>query len=248
MMVDIHCHLLPGIDDGAQRLEDSVEMGRRAVQDGCAAIVATPHQRTEMWDPRDTAMLAALRDEVQARIGPGLRVLSGAEVRIDSELLDELERIGETGLLALAGSRYLLLEFHRTPVPSGGDPFELLHELSVAGWRPIFAHPEFVPWIADDADLAAAMVERGALFQLTAMSVTGEFGRRPQAVCETLLDRGLAHFVASDAHSTQWRPPGLSRARRAIAARWGEETASRLTVDNPTAVIEDRPIAVEAPR
>ncbi len=248
MMVDLHCHLLPGIDDGAQHLEESVEMCRLAFRDGCTTLVATPHQRTESWDARDLALLTALREQVQERVGPALRLLPGAEVRIDSELLDELERLPASGLLPLASSRYLLLEFHRSPSPAGVDPLDLLHELSVAGWRPIFAHPEFIPWLAVDPDLAAVLVERGALFQLTAMSVTGDFGRRAQAVCETFLDRGLAHFVASDAHGPERRPPGLSRARQAIAARWGEDTARRLTGDNPLAVIENRPLAVEAPR
>jgi len=248
MMVDLHCHLLPGIDDGAQHIEESVEMCRRAALDGCTAIVATPHQRTEPWDPRDVAALGELRRGLQERIGTSLVLLPGAEVRIDSELLDELERLPESGLLPLAGSRYLLLEFHRAPSPAGIDPFDLLHELQVAGWRPIFAHPEFIPWLAVDPDLAAALVERGALFQLTAMSVTGDFGRRPQAVCETFLDRRLAHFVASDAHGPARRPPGLTRARQAIAERCGEELARRLVVDNPQAVIDDRPLAAEAAR
>lgn len=247
-MVDLHCHLLPGVDDGAQRLEDSVEMCLRAAQDGCTAIFATPHQRTTTWDPRDRPRLEALRNEVQERVGATPRILSGAELRIDSELLGELERISESGLLALGDSRYLLLEFHRAPAPSEIDPFDLLSELGAAGWRPIFAHPEFIPWIAADADLAEAMVERGALFQLTAMSVTGDFGGRPQAVCNTMLDRGLAHFIASDAHSPHWRPPGLSRARRVVAEGWGEDVAHRLTVENPTAVMEDRPLAVETAR
>jgi protein-tyrosine phosphatase len=247
-MVDLHCHLLPGVDDGAQRLEDSVEMCLRAAQDGCTAIFATPHQRTTTWDPRDRPRLEALRNEVQERVGATPRILSGAELRIDAELLGELGRISESGLLPLADSRYLLLEFHRAPAPSEIDPFDLLDELVAADWRPIFAHPEFIPWIAADPDLAQAMVERGALFQLTAMSVTGDFGVRAQTVCTTLLDRHLAHFVASDAHSPQWRPPGLSRARRVIAARWGEDTAHRLTVENPTAVIEDRSFVVESRR
>jgi protein-tyrosine phosphatase len=248
MMVDLHCHVLPGIDDGAQHFDESIAMCRRAIEDGCTAVVATPHQRTEPWDPRDVAALSALREQLQERVGEELRLLPGAEVRIDSELLDELERLPSSGLLPLAASRYLLLEFQRSPAPVGVDPFDLLHELAVAGWRPIFAHPEFIPWLATDPDLAGALVERGALFQLTAMSVTGDFGRRAQAVCETYLDRGLAHFVASDAHGPDRRPPGLSRARGAIAARWGVDAARRLTADNPLAVIENRPIVVEAAR
>ena len=244
-MVDLHCHLLPGIDDGAQTLAESAAMCRLAVADGCTAMVATPHQRTEQWDPRDRETLQRLRRDVQAAAPPELQVLSGAEVRVDSDLLGELERLPESGLLSLAGSRYLLLEFHRAPVPAI-DPLALLDELAGAGWRPILAHPEFVPWLAQDDALQAVIVDRGALFQLTAMSITGEFGERTQAICESMLDRGMAHFVASDSHSPRWRPPGLSAARRLIAERCGEEVARRLTSENPAAVIANRELPVGA--
>jgi protein-tyrosine phosphatase len=238
-MVDLHCHLLPGIDDGALNLADAAAMCRLAAEDGCSAVVATPHQRTEQWDPRDVAALAELRRDVQDIAPAGLEVLAGAEVRIDSDLLD---------VLPLAGSRYLLLEFHRAPSPGTLDPLALLHELTVGGWRPILAHPEFVPWLAEDEDLQELLVDRGAMFQLTAMSVTGEFGRRPQAVCQSMLERGMAHFIASDAHSPRWRPPGLSAARNVVAARWGEETARRLTSDNPAAVIANRELPASVSR
>ena len=108
-----------------------------------------------------------------------------------------------------------------------------------AGWRPIVAHPEFVPGLSDDLSIAEALVEAGALLQLTAMSVTGDFGDRARDCVHTLIDRDLAHFIASDSHDTDWRKPGLKRAWLAVAARWGEDTAVRLTTDNPRAVIEN---------
>lgn len=117
----------------------------------------------------------------------------------------------------------------------------------VAGWRPIFAHPELIPALARDLDRVADLAAAGALFQITAMSLTGDFGRTPRQVCHDLLDRGLAHFVASDAHGVDHRPPGLSRARRCLAERWDEETAERLTRDNPLAVLEDRPLTAAVP-
>lgn len=263
-MIDLHCHILPGIDDGAGTLEEAVEMCRLAAADGCTAMVATPHQRRGVWWNADRAALAALRRRLQEALdalpameaggGPGLRVYSGGEIHVDAQLLAEVERLGRggerggdgnnfergTGVLPLAGSRYLLLELDGDDPPDASE--DLIHELSVAGWRPILAHPEFVPWMAVDPGAVARLVSLGALAQVTAMSVTGDFGRRAQADTHRLIDAGLVHFVASDSHGPRRRPPGLSRARQVIAARWGEEEARRLVEDNPRAVIEDRPL------
>ena len=256
-MIDLHCHILPGIDDGAATLEEAVEMCRLAAADGCEAMVATPHQRRGVWWNADRAALAALRRRLEealresvGNVGPVPRLYSGGEIHVDSQLLPEVERLDHgnplggletgTGILPLAGSRYLLLELAGDEPPDAAE--DLVHELAVAGWRPILAHPEFVPWMAADPEAVARLVGLGALAQVTAMSVTGDFGRRAQADAHRLIDAGLVHFVASDSHGPRRRPPGLARARQAIAARWGEEEARRLVEDHPRAVVEDRPL------
>jgi len=240
-MIDLHCHVLPGIDDGARSLEVAVAMCRLAAAEGCEALVATPHQRRGVWWNCDGAALDGLREELQAAVGVRPRILPGGEIRIDSQLLAELARLPESGLQPLAGSRYLLLEFD-----GGGRPrqaIELVHELVIAGWRPVLAHPELIPWLADDTPLVERLVELGAATQVTAMSVTGDFGHRPEAAAHRLIEAGLAHFLASDAHDLYRRPPGLRRARTEVAARWGEEVAQQLTDDNPRAVVADLPLA-----
>jgi protein-tyrosine phosphatase len=139
-------------------------------------------------------------------------------------------------------SGYLLLELDRWGGPD--EAVHLVHEVTVAGWRPILAHPEMIPWL--DLDLLAHLVALGATSQVTAMSVTGDFCRRPMQDSLRMIEAGLVHFVASDAHDTRRRPPGLRRACLMIAGRWGDDLARRLAVDNPRAVIEDRPLpAVE---
>lgn len=243
-MIDLHIHLLPGIDDGAQSWEETVAMCRMAAAEGCAELVATPHQRTPSWNNTDRARLAELLAEAQRAVGTTPKLHLGGEIRVDSELLEALDRHPESGLNPLGESRYLLLELERDGPTS--DPFELLHEVRVAGWTPILAHPEFIAPIAEDLGLARALVESGALLQVTAMSVTGEFGRRAEEVSSDLLDAGLVHFVASDAHSPRWRPPGLRRAYDTIAERWGDATAQRLTRENPRAVVENRDLAPPA--
>ena len=240
-MIDLHCHVLPGIDDGAKSFEESVLMCRLAAGDGCTGLVATPHQRRGEWWNADREQLAALADELQDKVASGFRIYLGGEVHVDSELLAEVEKLPDGGgLLPLAGSRYLLLEFDSNDTPR--EAIHLVHELVVAGWRPVLAHPEFIPWLAADPDLVARLVSLGAMTQVTAMSVTGDFGRRPQTDSLALLDSGLVHFLASDSHGIRRRPPGLRRAAYLIAERLGEETARRLTTDNPRAVVEDRPL------
>lgn len=246
-MIDLHCHILPGIDDGPGTLEQAVAMCRMAAAAGCEALVATPHQRKSDWWNCDREPLAALRRQLQEAVGPTPRILGGGEIRVDPRLLAEILALREEdthGPLPLAGSRYLLLEFG----PEAGLPeaADLVHELSVAGWRPVLAHPELIRWMAADPSGVAHLVSLGALAQVTAMSLTGDFGRRAQADAGRLVEMGLVHFVASDAHDLERRPPGLARAWDAIAERWGEEAAGELLVDNPRAVVAGQPLPSQA--
>jgi protein-tyrosine phosphatase len=246
-MIDLHCHILPGIDDGPQSLEGAVQMCRLAAAAGCEALVATPHQRKGEWWNCDRGMLAALRQKLQEAVGPTPRILGGGEIRVDPRLLGEmldLREDGAHGPLSLAGSRYLLLEFG--PEAGVSEAADLVHELAVAGWRPVLAHPEFIHWMAAEPAAVAHLVSLGALAQVTAMSLTGDFGRRAQADASRLVDMGLVHFVASDAHDLKRRPPGLRRAWDVIAARWGEEAAGELLAGNPGAVIADQPLPSRA--
>jgi len=239
-MIDLHCHILPGVDDGAQSLEEAAAMCRLAARDGCEAMVATPHQRRGEWWNSDREGLCALAGELQDAVGPGFRVYLGGEVHVDSALLAEVEKQPAGGVLPLAGSRYLLLELDSQGTAT--EAIHLVHELTVAGWYPILAHPEFIPWLATDPELVERLVALGATTQVTAMSVTGDFGRRPQNDVFSLLDAGLVHFVASDSHGVRRRPPGLKRACDLIAARWGRDVAWRLVDDNPRAVVTNRPL------
>lgn len=240
-MIDLHCHILPGVDDGPKTLVEAIAMCRAAAEDGCRAMVATPHQRRGPWWNSDREALSVLARDLQAAVGPEIKILAGGEVHVDSDLLAEVEKLPGGGIFTLAGSRYLLIELddrHRA-----GEAISLVHELSVAGWIPVVAHPEFIPWLAGDLELAARLVSLGARLQVTGMSVTGDFGKGPQADTHALIEAGLAHFVASDCHNLTRRPPGLRRAYQAIAAGWGADVARRLVSDNPRAVVQNRPLA-----
>lgn len=237
-MIDLHCHILPGVDDGATSLADAVAMCRLASADGCTAMVATPHQRHSSF-PNATreALERGLAELVAALGGDPPAVHLGAEVRVDSELLADLETPAGQAL-ALAGSHYLLLEFPRAEV--GPAPEEVVHELLLAGWRPVLAHPEMIPWL--DVPRLAALVEAGALLQVTAAAVTSDFGRFPHQRVWELLEEGLVHFVASDSHSPTWRAPGLSAARALLEQRLGHTTARQLVEEHPGRVLADVPL------
>ena len=242
-MIDIHSHILPGIDDGARDLDESLAMCRMAAADGESVIVATPHLRHSRYWNDDRAALEALWQELRDAVrgeALGLEVLLGGEISVGSESLDEIDRLPEGDLLPLCGGHYLLLELDWHGL--GPDPLEMVHEVTILGWRPIIAHPERVAWLAQDHEMVAAMIEHGAYMQLTAMSLTGEFGSTARERAEALLDEGLVHFVSSDAHDKKHRPPGLSAARDSVAERYGEPLSQALFVDNPLAVIEDRPL------
>ncbi len=242
-MVDLHAHLLPGVDDGPEAIEEAVRMCEVAATDGITSSIATPHQRHEWWPNEDRNELVSRFETLVGSAGSKVELALGAELRVDSDLLAEVDLLPDGNLLPLAGSRYLLLEF--PAVPTGVEPRSIVHELAVSGWRPVLAHPERIPWLGEDPDALAELVERGALLQLTAMSVTGALGKRAKECCAFLLENELAHFVASDAHDAASRPPVLSDAFRLIADRYGEARARRLTQDNPRAVLEDRPLKKE---
>lgn len=243
-MIDVHAHLLPGVDDGPETLEDAVEMCRRAAADGCDVLIATPHQRHPHWWNGEPDPLRAKLSELRSAVGDTPRILLGSEIRIDPGILEAVDDLPHGTLLRLAESRYLLLEFG--PEGPGPDPEATIHEIAVAGWTPIVAHPECVPWLAQRLEQLERMVELGALLQVTSTSLLGLFGRSPRDCVQKLLDRRLVSFVASDCHGLERRPPGLRAAFERLAKGWGEETAWRLTTSNPAAVIADRPLSEAA--
>ena len=239
-MIDIHSHILPGIDDGAEDPLEALKICRLAANLGCTTMIATPHQRHPVWWNAEPRKLEVLLDRIKNQVGQTVEVHLGAEIRVGKGFLSDLENFERSGLTSMAGSKYLLLEFERRSLSV--DPVDIVLRVQEAGWLPIVAHPEFISRITEDYRLSRALVEAGALMQITAMSVTGEFGLEPRKCVHDLLESRLAHFVASDCHGHRRRPPGLKAAYRKIKAQWNADYADRLTLKNPRAVLENRPI------
>ena len=240
-MIDLHCHILPGIDDGPPTMADALDLGRLAVANGITTIVATPHVS---WDyPGNTAArIAAKVTEVNAALrdaGIALEVLPGAEVAMTRAL--ELDP-GELEALRLGGGPYLLVEGAMTPSGLGWD--YTLGTLRARGHRIVLAHPERLPAFRRDREMLVRLIEDGMVAQLTAASLTGRFGKEVQAFSKALMADGLVHNVASDAHSTGRRAPSI--AAELEAAGLGAH-AHRLADEVPRAVLSGAPLP-EAPR
>jgi protein-tyrosine phosphatase len=243
-MIDIHCHILPNLDDGPESLDKAIGMCRTAIADGIKCIVATPHYKPgtfEFTGPRIVEAVNAMKTAIQ-NIGMDIHILPGAEVTVSPEMSANL-KVG--GHLTLNHGRYFLAEFSPIAVPAGWDTF-LLSFLN-AGLTPIIAHPERNAWFIHHPEALAAAVQSGVKLQITAMSLTGGFGIEARDFSVDLLRQNLVHVIASDGHSVDFRPPKLSEAVRLAADLVGRLRAEALVTANPMAIIESRPIPAMEP-
>lgn len=231
--VDIHCHLLPAIDDGAKDWEESLAMARLAADDGTTTIIATPHQLGSFGENRGPDIRQRVA-ELQTRLAAAripITVLPGADVRIEPRMIEEL-LAGE--VLTLGDHRrHVLLELpHDIYLPV--QP--IIEELARHDMVGILSHPERNEGILRRPEVVPSLVDAGCLLQITAGSICGAFGDDCRQLSEWLLTEGFAHFVATDAHGPRSRRPLLRRAYERVAELTSEQLASELCSDNPAAV------------
>lgn len=219
-MIDLHCHILPGLDDGAKDAAEAVEMARQAVADGIRTVIATPHHRNGKHVNGRAAVEEAVRAFEQRLKAEGvpLTVLPGQELHCDERVIEALYDDGEW--LPLGGSKYVLLEFPSSDVPEHAA--EVVHELAVLGCVPVIAHPERNRRIAAEPGVLRELVEAGALAQVTSLSLVGRFGPKVRKLAADLCKQNLIHFVASDAHNCGGRPFLLQEAYRWVREELGE--------------------------
>jgi protein-tyrosine phosphatase len=234
-MIDIHCHILPSIDDGPSDMETSLGMSKIAASDGTTHIVATPHYRygenPTVGEIQEAVRLLGMRIDQE---GVPVRLLGGADIRLTYELLAGIEACL---VPTINNTRYFLIE-----VPDLIPPNieEFMFEATLRGYFPVITHPERNYTLLSAPEKIDKLRSAGALFQLTAMSITGEFGQQIKKYSQMLLRKVVVDFVASDAHSTNHRAPGLSKAYRAVSEILDRRQADRIFLENPAAVIEDR--------
>lgn len=233
-MVDVHCHILPGLDDGPDNIEVSLAMAESAIADGITHVVATPHSSNRY--SFDYARVRELRDELQEKIGGRLNLATGCDFHLNPENLEALR--ADAPRFCINQHDYLLVEFNEYSIPPSMD--KTLHEIQLLGLRPVITHPERNAILRLQTERLVKWVRLGCFIQVTAGSLTGVFGPGAQKDSWRWLGDGLVHIVASDAHNTRGRPLKLRPAFDLVSEQFGEEKARALFVENPMAVFEGR--------
>ena len=235
-MIDLHSHLLPGIDDGARTMEDALQLARVAVEDGIQHITFTPHIHPGRFDNSVSTIQPVFEQFQQAlkEEGISLSVAMSGEVRLSAEVLMLVAQNQVPFLGEWEGKKVMLLELPHSHIPPGSD--KLVKWLLDRNILPMIAHPERNKDIIRDLDTISPFVEVGCLFQVTAMSIAGRFGVPSAQRSMELLENDWITVLATDAHNLEHRPPVLSEGYRAAKAVVGEEAARALVVDNPARI------------
>ncbi|MCD9097685.1 hypothetical protein LU699_09585 [Luteimonas fraxinea] len=235
-MFDLHCHLLPGIDDGAVDLEMSLTMARMAVDDGILVTACTPHIYPGLYENTGPAIRDAIvaLQAVLDQEGIALRLVEGADVHLDHHLVRGIQ---SGHIPTLAGSRYLLFEPPHHVAPPRFE--ESLFELMAAGYIPVITHPERLSWVEQHYSTFTRAADRGVFIQITAGALTGRYGKRPKYWADRFVGEGYAHILATDAHHPRRRPPFLAEAREAAARLVGAEEAEHLVSTRPGGIIQN---------
>ncbi len=234
-MIDIHHHLIYGVDDGAPDLQASLDMARTAADEGVTHIVCTPHAS------REHSFFNPLIEERFAELRERLRGLVELSLGCDFHMMAENVRDAVANPLrySIGGKGYLLVEFSWGEIQR--EMTEMLRDLQKAGYTLIVTHPERYPAVLRQPELVSEWMRMGCLMQVTSGSLYGRFGKAEEAFANALLERNWIHFLATDAHNPVWRAPHLRNGYEFVAMRRGEETARRLCETNPRAAVEGAP-------
>jgi protein-tyrosine phosphatase len=242
-MIDLHCHILPGIDDGARDLSESVNMAKKAVEQGIHTIVATPHHLNNRYENPKQSIIDRLGELNKVLLDEkiDLNVLPGQETRIYGEMIEGFEA-GE--ILPIGNTPYLLVEFSSNHVPRYTE--KLFYDLQIKGLVPVVVHPERNQEIMERPEILYQLVKKGALTQVTAASICGDFGKKIKSFTMQLIEANLTHFIASDAHNTSNRTFKMREAFDMVQAKYGNDMVY-LFQENAELVIEGNHVYTEVP-
>ncbi|OLO42355.1 tyrosine protein phosphatase [Alkalihalophilus pseudofirmus] len=243
-MIDIHCHILPNVDDGASSVTESIQMVEQAIQEGITTIIATPHHLNGPYINTKQNIIEAVEqliEEINTR-GLNINILPGQECRIYGGLIEDYHK-GD--ILPLADSnKYMFVEFPSNHVPRYAK--QLFYDMQLAGLTPIIVHPERNSQITEKPDLLYDFVASGVLTQITTSSLTGHFGKKIKRFTEDLIDHNLTHFIASDAHNLVKRPFRMREALHELEKNFGMELVYQFQ-ENAELVVNGLHVGIEPP-
>lgn len=244
-MIDIHSHILPGVDDGAKHITESIAMAKLAASEGIQTIIATPHHKNGYFENEKFEIIekvAELNDALKSE-SIDLEVLSGQETRIYGDLLADYQ---EDRILSLNdGGRYVFIELPSDHVPAYTEP--LLYELQMKGLVPIIVHPERNLEFLETPNHLYKLVKHGALTQITAKSIVGGFGKKTKKFAFQLIEKNLTHYIASDAHNTKSRAFHMTEAFTEIENKFGVDMRY-LFMDNAELLVQGKLAYKEMPQ
>lgn len=236
-MIDLHCHFLPGVDDGPEDIEQALALARAAVADGITTSVLTPHIHPRRYPNTKTSLLhtfVRFQELLKLESIP-LRLLLAGEVRVSMESLALFSENEIPFLGKVDGFNIVLLEFPHESMPMGSDQF--VRKLLDMKIRPLIAHPERNKAIMSDPEKIRPFVDMGCWLQLTAGSLIGQFGKASQKISLRLLEDEMAWVIATDAHNLAHRPPNLGAGRDFVANLLGDRLAKRMVTDRPARIL-----------
>ncbi|NLM75913.1 MAG: capsular biosynthesis protein [Clostridiaceae bacterium] len=239
-MTDIHCHILPGLYDGAPDYEAALEMIRIAEKEGVGCIVATPHC-IDFPDEDIFGVLSNLK-ELASGQGCNVELLAGSEIYINPDLPRMAK---DNKIISINRSRYVLVELPMLDMPL--YTLDVVYELRLIGFVPVIAHPERYKYVIGNPNIVKGLIDAGALCQVNSGSITGRYGKAVEKTVHTLLRHNMVHFAASDAHSPNHRPPRLKKAYEITEECYGKDKAHKLFCGNPYAAVKNEDIEIEEP-
>lgn len=244
-MIDIHCHIVPNIDDGAKSLDDALEMAKIAYDEGIRKIVNTSHYHPNFEYKKGKELFESVKEfnNILKLNNLDIELLIGNELYYSEDIIEIIE---QKEFYTLNNSKYLLIEF--SPIRFPKNIVDIIYEIKIRGYVPILAHVERYKEVQENVNIIYDCIKEGALIQVNSSSIIGKNGKEAERVSEILLNNNMIHFIATDAHSSTRRRPIIRETYDYIVRKYGEQKAEMLFIQNPYKVIEDKEISIESPR
>jgi protein-tyrosine phosphatase len=243
-MIDIHCHILPNVDDGSKSLEESIEMAKIAQSEGIKKIVNTSHYHPDFKYKKGKELSEVLNEfnKILKNEGINVDVILGNELYFTEDLIENFENLE---FHSMNKSRYVLIEFSPNNFPK--NLADIVYEIKLRKYIPILAHVERYPKIQENPNIIYDCINEGALIQVNASSVIGKNGSEAEKISRILLDHNMVHFVATDAHSSTRRRPLIRDAYNHISKLYGEDTSKKLFMENQEIILDDKDLYITDP-